>query len=326
MSDTETIDRPTELTIIDPLSAVPVIVSPRTAFLPVPWEDIEHAAALISSCPGVSPHFADPNNCRFVAYQAARWRMDPVAVALKTYFTPRKGGGLVVGYEAQLVHALVNTNAPIVGPLEFRYGYSDPKRPTIGNRFCEVIGMLKGASAPSRVVTPTVGQIKTKNSPSWFSNPDSQLSYFAVRDWARRFCPEVIMGVYTRDEVREFADVEHGRSSRSLFEEDDAPEADGSDLPDIGGSQQSAQAPQDRQEGPQPPPAGNVQPDDLPALRDWLAGEQRRILALTGGPDVSAAWTALLRDDRIGRIKAYDQAVFNAVKASVTAHIAKLRG
>lgn len=327
MSDTETIERPaTELTVLDPLSAVPIIISPRTAFLPVPWEMIEEAAQLISTCPGLSPHFAEPNNCRFVAYQAARWRMDPIAVASKTYFTPRKGGGLVVGYEAQLVHALINANAPLTGPLEFRYGYSDPKRPTIQNRFCEVIGMLKGAQVPSRLTTPTVGQVKTKNSPSWFGNPDQQLSYFGVRDWARRFCPEVILGVYTHEEVREFADVSHDRPARSLFEEDDAPEADGSDLVGIG--DQSAAPTQDQydERGPTPPPQGAQEPEDLPAAREWLMGEQKRLLALPEGSAISAGWSEVVKDERIGRIKAYAQPVFNAVKASIQAKVAELKG
>ena len=40
-----------------------------------------------------------------------------------------------------------------------------------------------------------------RNSPLWKSAPKQQLAYLAVKYWARLYCPEVILGVYSTDEL-----------------------------------------------------------------------------------------------------------------------------
>lgn len=41
----------------------------------------------------------------------------------------------------------------------------------------------------------------TRNSTLWADDPRQQLAYLAVKRWARLFCPDVILGVYTPDEL-----------------------------------------------------------------------------------------------------------------------------
>ena len=48
-----------------------------------------------------------------------------------------------------------------------------------------------------------------RNSPLWAADPRQQIAYLATKRWARLYCPDVILGVYTPDEVieREELDV-----------------------------------------------------------------------------------------------------------------------
>ena len=149
MSDTHEIDL---AEVMAPGSQQIALMEPRHLALSDPgaeidWERIEREAALIATHPGLAQEFRDPTACRFVAYKAQRWGTDPVATAEKTYFTPRKGGGLNVGYEAQLVHAIVQGDPDLLAPLEITFGYSDPDKRMAQHRFCKVSGRIRGASA-----------------------------------------------------------------------------------------------------------------------------------------------------------------------------------
>lgn len=134
--------------------------------------------------------------CMAVAMQAMRWEMDPFAVANKSYSVNDR-----LAYEAQLIAAVVHTRAPILGRPAYSYSGEGP------TRRCTVTCVM--ADGEERLYeSPTFGQITTKNSPLWKTDPDQQLGYYAIRSWARRHAPETILGVYTPDEVADFRD--HG--------------------------------------------------------------------------------------------------------------------
>lgn len=136
--------------------------------------------------------------CMAVAMQALEWQMSPFAVASKSYAV----GGRIA-YEAQLIAAVVNTRSGIKGRL--RYSYEGEGQ----SLTCTVTGTLDGDECV--YTSPPMGSITTKNSPLWKSDPQQQLGYFAARSWARRHCPEVILGVYDRDEAEEFRGPENAR-------------------------------------------------------------------------------------------------------------------
>lgn len=134
---------------------------------------------------------ANPGACLAVTMQALRWEMDPFAVAAKTYYVKDQ-----VAYEAQVIAAVVNVRSGLT------------KRPSIefkgqgASRQCVVTGEF----ADGQVATyesPRFDAITTKNSPLWKSDPDQQLGYYSIRSFARRHCPEVILGVYDRDELQD---------------------------------------------------------------------------------------------------------------------------
>jgi hypothetical protein len=136
----------------------------------------------------------NPGACMAVALQALDWQMNPFAVASKSYSVSG-----TIAYEAQLIAAVVNTRSGIKGRLRYEY---EGEGSTL---MCRVTGTLDDTECVYE--TPTIGSITVKNSPLWKSDPKQQLGYFAARSWARRHCPEVILGVYDRDEAEQIKDV-----------------------------------------------------------------------------------------------------------------------
>src|SRR5215467_3151068 len=56
--------------------------------------------------------------CFRVCWQAAAWGMDPFAVAQKAYVVKNQRGEEEVSYEAQLIHAAVNSSGALESPLQ----------------------------------------------------------------------------------------------------------------------------------------------------------------------------------------------------------------
>lgn len=320
-----------------PLRAdVPVLIDPVTHYLPVPWDILERGAQLIATCPGVHPQLQVPANAMFAAYQAARWRMDPVMVATKMYFTDRKGGGLVVGYEAQLVHALVETDPDLLEPLDFLFGYSDPNRATAGYRFCKVIGRLRGARRPRTLTTPTVAQVKVKNSPLWYTDPDQQLSYYGARAWARRFRPGRLLGVYTRDEIETFRDTDGVHKAIPMFEEDEgvassplfdtvAPtDEDGKSFDRWEAKASGKGDSRDPREAGPPPADPASKPEGLDDDKAWVMAQRDRILGLEDPGVVATEGEKLVATKQFKRLVSYEQASAKAVDRAIRGRIDEL--
>lgn len=168
----------------------------------------------------VPKHFqGNPGDCMAICMQAAQWRMNPFAVAQKTHIT--QGGQL--GYEAQLVNAVVTSIAPIEGRMDFNFigdwgkilgRVKEMKSEKTGGKYylanwntadeqglgVEVYATLKGESRP-RVVTIMLSQCYPRFSTQWATDPQQQITYVGAKKWARRYCPDVILGVYTPDEM-----------------------------------------------------------------------------------------------------------------------------
>jgi hypothetical protein len=166
-------------------------------FVPQTMNEAMEMAKLMAAGRFVPPHLrGKPGDCLAVVMQASRWAMDPFAVAGKTYFVNDR-----MAYEAQLVNAVVNTRAPLQGRLHVEWTGE-------GNDLvCTVTGYLKGDSRPKQV-SQRLGDLQTRNSPLWKQSPRQQLAYYSTRMWARLYTPEVLMGVYTPDEMESAGDLE----------------------------------------------------------------------------------------------------------------------
>lgn len=144
-------------------------------------------------------------DCFAVVLQSMQWGMNPFAVAQKTHIV---NGTL--GYEAQLVNAVIITRAPVTGRLQFDW-YGDwtkvnGKEDKSPERGVRVWATLKGEDEP-RILDIGMHQVGTvRNSPMWVADPRQQLAYLAIKRWSRLYCPDVILGVYTPDEFDEPAE------------------------------------------------------------------------------------------------------------------------
>lgn len=140
-------------------------------------------------------------DCAAVIGQAMRWRMDHNAVAQKTHLV---NGAL--GYEAQLIIAVLNSSGLLVSRLDFKWadGWAGlgGKEDKSADHWCEVSATLRGERAP-RVLRVSMAQVgNIRNSPNWQSDARQQLAYLAAKRWGRLHAPDVILGVYTPDEFQ----------------------------------------------------------------------------------------------------------------------------
>lgn len=80
---------------------------------------------------------------------------------------------------------------------------------------------LKGEDQP-RELDLLLAQARVRNSTLWADDPRQQLAYLAVKRWARLFCPDVILGVYTPDELdeREEKIINPAQSPQSITMQD----------------------------------------------------------------------------------------------------------
>ncbi|MFW1748870.1 RecT family recombinase [Acinetobacter guillouiae] len=141
-------------------------------------------------------------DCLAITMQAMQWGMNPFAVAQKTHLV---NGNL--GYEAQLVNAVIINRAPIIGRPDYQW-FGDwskvdgktCKDPNIG---VTVSVVLKGENLP-RTLDVSFAQVgTTRNSPNWVNDPKQQIAYLAIKKLSRLHFPDVILGVYTEDELQD---------------------------------------------------------------------------------------------------------------------------
>jgi hypothetical protein len=176
----------------------------------------------------VPKHFHNnPADCMAVVIQSMQWGMSPFAVAQKTHVVSG-----TLGYEAQLVNAVITAMAPTVDRLHYewfgpwekiigkfrevesrtkkdedtgeakKFRFPDWKLPDEAGLGVRVWATMRGEDEP-RVLELLLAQARTRNSTLWADDPKQQLAYLATKRWSRLYCPDVIMGVYSKDELEE---------------------------------------------------------------------------------------------------------------------------
>jgi hypothetical protein len=191
---------------------------------------IVRVAEMMAKSRGAVPkHLRDnPGGCMAVTMQAMRWNMDPFALAVKTYQIDDNP----IAYEGQAVIAALNNSPLLVTRLSFRW---DGPWERIVGRFKQVESKTKKDSEgnPKKFIVPDwdfnkdeeglsvtvwatlvdepapreltllMKQARVRNSPLWAEDPKQQIAYLAGRRWGRLHAPDVIMGVFTPDELEE---------------------------------------------------------------------------------------------------------------------------
>jgi hypothetical protein len=129
-----------------------------------------------------------PGDCLMVIEQAMRWGMSPFAVAQSTSVIQGK-----LMFEGKLVAAALHASGALATRLAYDYAGEGAAR------LVRVSAVLAGETEP-RAVEVKLADAKTTNG-MWTKQPDQQLAYHGARVWARRYAPEVMLGVYTPEEM-----------------------------------------------------------------------------------------------------------------------------
>ncbi|MDV3469047.1 recombinase RecT [Stenotrophomonas sp. C3(2023)] len=145
-----------------------------------------------------------PGDCLLIVMQAQRWGMDAVSVAQCTSVVHGK-----LCYEGKLVAAALYSMGAIEGRLEYDI------QGTGQNASITVTATPRGGRGPQLVRGTvkdwrTYGKDKTgaRIDNAWDKIPEDMLVYRGTRQWARRYAPEALLGVYTPDEMEDHtADV-----------------------------------------------------------------------------------------------------------------------
>lgn len=153
----------------------------------------EIARMLANSKISVPKHLVgNVGDCMAIVTQAMLWNMNPFAVAQKTHLV---NGTL--GYEAQLVNAVLQNSGIVRGLPRYEYrGDGEALECRVGFTPRGETDVVFGEWLRS-------GNVTTKNSPLWKTNPKQQLGYLQIKNWARAFAPGAILGVYTVDELED---------------------------------------------------------------------------------------------------------------------------
>jgi hypothetical protein len=149
----------------------------------------------------------NPGDCLAIVTQALRWRLEPYWVSQHSYIAKAES---LMAYDAAVHAAIVLSSGVIKGRPRYTYAGEGEERT------CTVTATFIGESEPHEYTTPPLRQCRPpknehgviKGSPLWAKDPDQQLGYFAIRNWGRRHTPEILGGVYDRDEFEETSQTE----------------------------------------------------------------------------------------------------------------------
>ena len=138
----------------------------------------------------IPAHLKNPADCLRVVLQAATWKLNPFAVGDKTSIISGK-----LMYEGQLVAAVVNARGNLSSKLKYDFtGEGDA-------RVLTVSGIIRGEDEARTIELPFTLAKKINKNGQMGINPDQQATYIGARLWARRHMPELMLGVYTPDEI-----------------------------------------------------------------------------------------------------------------------------
>jgi hypothetical protein len=190
-------------------------------------------AATIATSSLIPEHYQRrPDNVLVAMYRAARLGIDLFAYMEVTY--PVHGR---LGHEAKFVVSLINTSGKFKTPLMYEMigdiirepnGSLSPK----STRKCKAWAVLKETNdklsqeigldmAFSEGWATKPGPDKTLKTNKWQTMPDIMLQYRAAKFFGNMYCPELVMGLDTKDELNDIADaeiIEEAAAGKDIFD------------------------------------------------------------------------------------------------------------
>lgn len=172
------------------------------------FEHVQRVAKVYASS-GMVPKNYQGNiaDCIVALQMAKRMNVDPFEFMQNTYIVHGKPA-----IEGKFAVQLTNTRGPYPDGVRFKMeGEGDSLKVT-----------AFGVRASGEVDSCTVSYQQAKDmgwvakNPIWKQMPEQMLHYRAGSWFARRYCPEVLMGLQTTEEVRDVIDVTPGGGAAKL--------------------------------------------------------------------------------------------------------------
>jgi hypothetical protein len=162
---------------------------------------------------------ARPADCMAIVMQSMQWGLNPYAVAAETY-QDQSGK---IGYQAKVVNAVIIAQAPITGRPTYEYigdwdkilgRVVERENAAKGTKFfarnwqdSDEIGLgvicryqLDGEDT-QREAKLMLSQCHPRFSTQWVIDPKQQIAYAIIKKIGRREFPELMLGIYTKDEL-----------------------------------------------------------------------------------------------------------------------------
>ena len=170
------------------MSALMTTGTSAMSLMPTNINEAMKLADLMSKARLLPQAVQNPADAFLVINQAMRWGMDPFAVAQEVSVISGK-----LMHSGKIVAAAIQSSGVLDGRLSYDYtGSGDDRTVTVS-------GLLRGEAEPRRVDV-RLRDARTQNK-VWNTQPDQQLAYHGARVWARRFAPEVMLVVYSPEEM-----------------------------------------------------------------------------------------------------------------------------
>lgn len=191
-------------------------VSTRTGMLTVKdmSEALEFSQAMAKAGEAVPKHLrGSPGACLAILEYAHSWEMGPYGVANETYVVSDR-----LSFMGKLIHAVIKKRVPLRYPnmgLDCEYVGEGPDRKCIVS--AEV--WLDDEHTGTKVLkweSPLLKDITPKNSPLWKSDPDQQLFYRTSQRWQRRYFPEILLGIYSKEEMEDLPEEERAALAKDI--------------------------------------------------------------------------------------------------------------
>lgn len=169
------------------------------AFIPTSFDGVLEMAKLMADSRNAVPAHLRGNigACLAVSLDAYHLGVSPFALARASYTVNSEA---TISYEGKAIAAMVNARAGLKERLNLSWD-------GVGEALtCTCTGTFRGETE-ARTLTVEIKTITVRNSPMWKQQPRVQLGYWAIRAWARLYCPEVILGFHTPEDDGVMIDV-----------------------------------------------------------------------------------------------------------------------
>lgn len=141
-----------------------------------------------------------PPNCMVALQMAFRLKIDPLALMQSMYVVHGRPG-----LESKMLIALINTRGPFDGPIQWRF---DGEGKT---RSCTAYATHRRTKERcEQTVTQAMVDAEGwsgKPGSKWKTMPDIMFQYRSAAFLGRLYCPEVILGLSTADELQDMSEI-----------------------------------------------------------------------------------------------------------------------